>query len=108
MKSFIVGGLYFMINYSDPRLLFPTPMSMIFIGKNIDGEDGPNSWYFQDTDSYCSKGLFVNSRNINRKKDKARLYVVNDNQLHQVVDCGCLAEILLECRARRAKAGQPN
>jgi hypothetical protein len=108
MKSFTVGGLYFLVQYSDPRLLIPAPMPMIFIGKNIEGRDKPNSWYFQDTDSYCQMGPYPNVRRNNRKKDNGALYAVNDKQLHQVVDCRGLAEILLECGARRAKAGEPN
>jgi hypothetical protein len=108
MKSFTVGGLYFLVQYSDRRLLFPTPMPMIFIGKNIEAREKPNSWYFQDTDSYCLMGLYPNVRRNNRKKDSGELYAVNGNQLHQVVDCGGLAEVLLECRARRAKAGESN
>lgn len=77
-------------NCSDARLLFPTPTPMVFVGKNIDSRNKPNPWYFQETDSFCSKSPYVDSRDINRKKDNARLYVIDNNQLYQLVDCGGL------------------
>jgi hypothetical protein len=107
MKTFTIGGLYFMVQYSDPDFLFLVPTSLVFLGRNmITSEQHPDLWYFQDADSYCQSGSIKPS--AGDIDERGILYALTADQLTQVVDCEGLSEVILECRNRRSKAGLPN
>ena len=46
-----IGELYFVVSYLDDECLLPVVDSLIFLGRNIDGED-ENELCFQDAESY--------------------------------------------------------
>src|SRR5208337_1006792 len=66
-REFVVGGLYFMLwypdqeNQADQSGLFLVPDSVVFVGRNVDGDEERDTWYFQDTKSYCAYGAYPNN-----------------------------------------------
>ena len=113
MDQFVVGGLYFMTWYADQTDqscqdgLFLVPDSLVFIGKNLDADDDRETWYFQDTDSYCLLGAYPHHSTPGRDQSDARIYSLHEEDLYQVVDCQGLAKVLMDCQARRLKADKP-
>jgi hypothetical protein len=51
------GTTYYQVTYADPKLTMPGLKPMVYIGKNIFGNDDEESFYFQDTVSVIVFGL---------------------------------------------------
>jgi hypothetical protein len=116
MTQFEVGGLFFMLWYPDQADqakqdgLFLVPDSIVFIGKNLEpleqDDDKGESWWFQDTESFCKIGPYPQHRDTLQEKG-GRLIRLYERDLYQVVDCNGLARVLSECTTRRVRAAKP-
>ena len=106
MNAFKVGELYFMIWHADDAKRYLVPDSVVFVGKNLESDQGTeDAWYFQDTDSFCTRGAYSGSTPPNAKDEQpeTRLYRLRYEELSQIVDSAGLAEELARCSARRAQ-----
>jgi len=114
-REFALGGLYFMIwfpdqqNQRDQSGLFLVPDSLVFIGKNVDGDEECNTWYFQDTKSFCAFGAYPNNADAGLGPDDyyGRLYALHEEDLFQIADCEGLIDVVSQCIARRKRLGKP-
>jgi hypothetical protein len=114
-REFAIEGLYFMLWYPDQENqshqsgLFLVPDSVVFVGRNVDGEEERDTWYFQDTRSFCAYGAYPNNEREGLGPDDyyGRLYALHEEDLFQIVDCKGLIEAASECMARWAKKGKP-
>lgn len=112
-QEFAIGELYFMLWYADQddqadqSGLFLVPESLVFIGKNLEGDEQIETWYFQDTKSYCAYGAYPNNAETGLGPDEyyGRLHALHQDDLFQIVDCRGLMEALAECVERRVKSG---
>jgi hypothetical protein len=99
-----------MVWYADGDQLYLVPDSLVFVGKNAErsaSDDGDDRWYFQDTDSYCTKGMFTSiPPSPSGKSDEisVRVYRLRKDELTQVVDCEGLRAELAQCSERRSRA----
>jgi len=113
--EFAVGALYFMLWYPDQKNqnessgLFLIPDSLVFVGKNVDEIEERDTWYFQDTKSYCAYGAYPNNQSSGIESDEyyGRLYALHEEDLIQIVDCQGLIDALTKCMERRSKSGRP-
>jgi hypothetical protein len=55
----VVGRMYLAISYLDDDCLVPVVESLVFLGRNVDGED-EHALYFQDAESHREHGAFPN------------------------------------------------
>lgn len=53
--------VYFTLQYLDENLLVPIIQTLVYLGKNLDGE-GSDLYYFQDIDSYQDGGGYPNHK----------------------------------------------
>jgi hypothetical protein len=114
-RDFATDGLYFMIwfsdqeNQSDQSGLFLIPDSLVFVGKNVDGDEECDTWYFQDTKSFCAFGAYPHNADAGLGPDDyyGRLYALHEEDLSQIVDCQGLIEVISQCITRRKTAGKP-
>jgi hypothetical protein len=124
VRDFVIGNLYFIVRYPDCEQLLIVPKSVVFIGKNVRGNEFTHgneeldTWYFQDTTSYCVDGpedfSVPSDIKVNVNKDLLRkatvegtvteLFALQENKLDEVVDYEGLARILVDFGKRRAKA----
>ena len=112
-SDFVHGGLYFMLwypdqqNQADQSGLFLVPDSVVFVGKNVDSDEERDTWYFQDTKSFCAFGAYPNNRTEGLEPDNyyGRLYALNQEDLCQIADCQGLIDVLSKCIARRKSSG---
>lgn len=107
MKELIIGGLYFMLQYSDPDFLFPVPTPMVFLGRKIDEGEEPEEplWFFQDSESFCQIGPY-DTQSTSEQDERIELYAVREKNLFQMVDFEGLRAALLGCQSRWDKAGK--
>lgn len=117
MSHFEVGGLYFWLEYADHERLFLVPGSLVFLGKNLEQGVIEDTWYFQDSRSYCFHGPWsfgepldeATKEKFDRLAEKSlptRLVMLRQSSLHEIVDCEGLATAASECARRRTKAGK--
>jgi len=107
MDDFKVGELYFMIWHADDTKKYLVPDSVVFVGKNLEnGHATEDAWYFQDTDSFCTRGAYMGTTPLNAtdEQPETRLYRLRYEELSQIVDSAGLAEELARCSTRRAQA----
>jgi hypothetical protein len=93
--EFSPGQLYFMVQYIDPDLLVPVVQSVIFIGKNVDGE-GEDLWYFQDVESHSTLGEYPNA-----EVGPGDIFVLPEEGLSSIVVLDAVVKDLSECLDRR-------
>jgi hypothetical protein len=118
MRDFVIGGLYFLIWYGDREVLSPVnqalvnrrlflaPESVIFIGREVEFErQERESWYFQDTKSYCERGPNPIVADAEEPVTEARIWCLHAGDLFQVIDPQGLAKEVLECLDRRLSEG---
>ena len=100
--EFQIGELYFMVWYPDEAKRYIVPDSIVFAGTNLLADDiGPDTWYFQDSDSYCAHGLY--KAGAEPTAANVRLYRLKTEDLYQVVDSKGLADELARCAERRSR-----
>ena len=95
-----------MICWLDPERLYAGSRVSVFIGMNLgigDEKDEVETWYFQDTSSFYSKGAY--RKDFETSNSEERLYSLPGKTL-QVVNCGGLAAPALESAERRAASGK--
>jgi hypothetical protein len=119
MTDFVVGGLYFWIQYADRKRLFLVPESVVFLGKNLEPTETEDLWYFQDAQSYCFYGPETFSEPFDEVTNeelgkiiasetlRTKLVTLPRDNLYQVADCEGLAKAASECAMRRAKLAKP-
>lgn len=57
------GAVYFMLQYVDDALAVPVIETVVFIGKNLDGDGTDDGlYYFQDVESFKAIGAYPNNR----------------------------------------------
>jgi len=54
--KYVVGRVYYRVEYLDVRMKFPLVQSYVYIGFNLSDEDLNDTWYFQDVVSYHKNG----------------------------------------------------
>ena len=57
MEDVEYGTTYYQVTYADPKLTMPGLKPMVYIGKNIFGNEKEESFYFQDSVSVIVFGL---------------------------------------------------
>lgn len=57
--GFEIGKVYFAFGFLDNELKYPVITSLVYIGQNLEGDEGRDYWFFQDIDSYSSKGGYT-------------------------------------------------
>lgn len=97
--EFSPGKLYFMVQYIDSDLLVPVVQSVIFIGKNVDGE-GEDLWYFQDVESHATLGEYPNA-----EVGPGDIFVLPREGLSSIVVLDAVVKDLSECSGRRKARG---
>ena len=107
--SFTNGELYFMCWYPDAEQLCLAPDSLVFVGKNVEepADDNEDRWYFQDTNSYCTKGVFTGIPATPSGSSAAisvHVYRLRAQELTQIVDCNGLRLEIARCIKRRGAA----
>jgi hypothetical protein len=97
-------------NQADQSGLFLVPDSIVFVGRNVDGDEDRDTWYFQDTKSYCDYGAYPNNQSAGLGPDDyyGRLYALHEGDLSQIVDCQGLIDVMSQCIARRKRLGRPD
>jgi hypothetical protein len=58
-----VGKTYYYLTYADPGFTMPGLDPVVYVGKNIVGDEQEDSYYFQDTPSFTRFGLVTESSN---------------------------------------------
>lgn len=116
MSDFLIGGLYFSIEYADEDRLFPVPQSFVFLGKNLENQRPPEEmWYFQDTRSFCLYGPWAFDLpmteatqeafdELARKSPPTKVRILNAANLKHMVDCEGLARAATEWATRRGQS----
>jgi hypothetical protein len=106
MNEFKVGELYFMIWHADDSKRYLVPDSVVFLGKNLESDHAlEDAWYFQDTDSFCTRGPALGSTPLKsaNAQPETRIYRLRSEELTQIVDSGGLVDELIRCSERRAR-----
>ena len=91
------GDVYYIVTYTDEDMLLPKIRTLVFIGKNIKGNEEKAQWYFQDTESYAV------SECPNVNKIDVELHRVDHDGLSIIFDFKGLHEDLQKCFERRRK-----
>jgi len=104
---FRLDSMYFMIRYEDPNKLFLNPISLKFAGNDTQKSDPLDAWPFEDVSPY---GCQLRSPDTPDGDCECvnRMRHFRNGDLTEIVDSRGLAEELLQCRARRLKAGIPD
>jgi hypothetical protein len=92
------GVIYFFVNFSDDAMLIPTMEPVVFIGRNLDANDG-GAVYFQDIDSY-QQGVRYCSPAEN-ENENAMIYSGSENEMGHVFEFDHALEELMRCALRR-------
>jgi hypothetical protein len=58
-----VGKTYYYLTYADPGLTMPGLNPVVYVGKNIFGDEKEDTYYFQDTPSFTRFGIATESPN---------------------------------------------
>ena len=95
-------AIYFMLNYFDNDLLVPELRTLIFLGRNVAGENDA-LLYFQDVESYIRLGPYPTS--IEGRGD---ILYCTDDQLQCFFTLEKAVLALQDCVARRVKKSVPN
>lgn len=111
-KEFIIGEVYFSLEFVDQDFKFPVITSSVFVGKNLDENQSKDDlWYFQDPESYFASGAFDGTReelpehfDENREAD-GQVYVHQENMLANILTIPELIEDLR--RYERGLIGAP-
>jgi hypothetical protein len=112
LAEFILKELYFILWYPDQENqeeqsgLFLVPESVVFVGMNLEGDETRDTWYFQDTKSYCAYGGYPNNEGTGLEPDDyyGCLYTLHREDLFQIVDCRGLIAAASECINRRLRS----
>lgn len=91
------GEIYFMLNFFDDHLLVPHLRTVIYIGRDVTGEND-GKLYFQDFPSYTASGAYPHVRN-----GTAEIISCADDQVNHVFEFDKAVAVLQQCAARRAK-----
>jgi len=90
------GSVYFSVNFVDNDMLIPVIETLVFIGRNLDGED-KETLYFQDVDSY-NQGIRYESAT---SKDYVRFFHCPESDAGNVFKYENALDELMRCSLRR-------
>lgn len=93
------GEIYFMLNYFDNHMLVPDMKTLIFLGKNVTGNDD-SLLYFQDLNSYIGIGPYPQNT-----PGKGNIFQCSGDQLNSIFFLEKAMDELRRCTARREKRG---
>lgn len=68
MESLEIGATYYRVTYADPGFTMPGLKPMVYVGKNIAGDESEDMYYFQDTISVQLSGLLGTETNTEECK----------------------------------------
>ena len=90
------GTVYFLVSFADDAMLIPEMDTVVYIGKNLEGES-EDRYHFQDIDSYQARGR------LDPRQDDgpATLFKCGLNELNGVYEFEAALEILMGCSLRR-------
>ena len=63
MAELEYGVTYYQVTFADPKLTMPGLKPMVYVGKNIFGNEKEDTYYFQDTVSVLCFGLVGEAQN---------------------------------------------
>jgi hypothetical protein len=90
------GSVYFAVNYADDEMLIPTMETLVFVGKNLEPDDGGEA-YFQDVGSYRERVPY----GWDADDGKATFYSGPENELNHIFNYEHALEELMRCSLRR-------
>ncbi|UOD27742.1 hypothetical protein INH39_19815 [Massilia violaceinigra] len=91
------GDLYFMLNYFDEDLLIPELQTLVFLGREVTGEN-VSLLYFQDIESYTIRGPYPNFTD-----GPGDIFHCTDDQLGCIFRLDKAVSALQNCVKRREK-----
>ena len=98
-----VGSIYFVVNFTDEKMLIPVMDTVVYIGENLESDD-ENQVYFQDVSSF-DRGIRYGSSGDG---DYALFQSGSRNELGHVFDFEHALDVLLGCAVRRRAASAGN
>lgn len=96
MSEFIVGEVYFEILYPDREQKYPVIETLVYIGKNVFGDEKVDTWYFQPSESYARYGSILESEEGDRK-----IIELQSDKLHRFSTLEKFYELLHRMQQRR-------
>ena len=86
-KKFTTGQPYFLLHFLDQEFRFPVITSLVYLGKNLEGEGEDDLWFFQDSESHLKCGPYDGSdKTVNFKNHMAgEVYDFPENQLRGIL-----------------------
>lgn len=109
-RNFRQGELYFILWYADAEMLYLSPDSIVFIGKDLDPSQSEETWYFQDARSYCEappRDPASPILPVDQGEPVGTIYRFHAVELSQITDLEGLAAEVEKCRERRKRANSP-
>lgn len=91
------GVVYWSIQYADEDLLIPLMETLVFVGKNLDGNE-PDLLYFQDVESY-RQGI----RHGSSDEGKAKFHLRREKKVRYIFEFEQALNELMKCSLRRRK-----
>jgi hypothetical protein len=89
------GGVYFSVTYADEEMLVPIVQTMVYVGAGLD-DDGENSLYFQDVESFrCGVKFDASSSEVS-----AEFFVCEPTELNAIFSLAKAIDELHRCSQR--------
>jgi len=101
VKDLKEGSVYFALNFCDERMLIPVVEPMVFIGKNLRGNDVGVVLYFQEIDSYLQGLRFDTATD----SDTGSFQSGTEDQFKYVFEFERALDELMKCALRRGRTG---
>lgn len=77
-SELVIGQAYFLVTYADTAMVLPIVHSIVYVGKNLDGEK-EDALYFQDVMSYARFGAYPNLKTPGSKKKHDAKVIVTES-----------------------------
>jgi len=90
------GSVYFLVRFADDAMLIPEMDTVVYIGKNLEGES-EDRYHFQDLASYQARGRL----DPKQCDGPATLFNCGIDELSGVYEFEAALEILMRCSLRR-------
>jgi hypothetical protein len=92
------GQAYFSVQYADDSLLLPIMETLVFAGRNLDGNDA-DLLYFQDVESY-RQGI----RHGSAEAENAKFQRGREGKINHIFEYEDALNELMKCSLRRKKS----
>src|SRR6266446_3042787 len=98
-ESLHTGKIYFALQFVDQEMLVPTLEPLIFLGKNLVGDERENLC-FQNFESYC-QGIRIDSA----EEDERHFFeVAAPSGINHIFEYERALDVLMSCGLRRQKS----